>query len=62
MEMIMNTTFCRIFQFVFNYGSKAMPWRKAIRIEGPGSIGNIPELLRKHAVKNPMLVTDNGLV
>jgi len=54
--------FCRVFQFVFNYGARVLPWRKAIPIEGPGSIGKIPELLRKQTVRKPMLVTDNGLI
>jgi alcohol dehydrogenase class IV len=54
--------FCRIFQFVFNYGARVLPWRKAVPVEGPGSIGKIPELLRNQKVKKPLLVTDNGLV
>jgi len=54
--------FCRIFQFVFNFGAMVLPWRKALPIEGPGSINKIPELLREKKVKKPMLVTDNGLV
>ena len=54
--------FCRIFQFVFNFCAMLLPWRKAIPIEGPGSIGKIPELLRERKVKKPMLITDNGLV
>ena len=54
--------FCRIFQFIFNFGAMALPWRKAIPIEGPGSIRKIPELLKEQKVKKPMLITDNGLV
>jgi len=54
--------FCRIFQFVFNFGARVLPWRKAVPVEGPGSIGKIPELLREQKVKKPLLVTDNGLV
>jgi len=53
---------CRLFQFVFNFGAMVLPWRKAIPIEGPGSIEKIPELLREQKVKKPMLVTDNGIV
>ena len=62
MENIMFTLFCRIFQFVFNYGAKVLPWRKAIPLGAPGSIGKIPELLREKKVKKPLLVTDKGLV
>jgi len=58
----MFTLFCRIFQFIFNFGAMVLPWRKAVPIEGPGSIGRIPELLRKEKVQKPMLVTDDGLV
>ncbi|MDR0502976.1 MAG: iron-containing alcohol dehydrogenase [Treponema sp.] len=54
--------FCRIFQFIFNFGAMVLPWRKAAVIDGPGSIGKIPELLREQNVKKPILVTDNGLV
>ena len=54
--------FCRIFQFVFNYGARVLPWRKAVPVEGSGSIGKIPELLREQKAKKPLLVTDNGLV
>ena len=39
-----------------------LPWRKAVPVEGPGSIKKIPELLRGQKVKKPMLITDNGLV
>ena len=54
--------FCRVFQFIFNYGARVLPWRKAVPVEGPGSIGKIPELLLKQKVRKPLLVTDNGLV
>ena len=54
--------FCRIIQFVFNYGARALRWRKAIPVAGRGSIGKIPELLLEKKVKKPLLVTDNGLV
>ncbi|MDR1803280.1 MAG: iron-containing alcohol dehydrogenase [Treponema sp.] len=54
--------FCRVFQFVFNFGARVLPWRKAVPVEGPGSIGKIPDLLREQKVKKPLLVTDNGLV
>jgi alcohol dehydrogenase class IV len=54
--------FCRVFQFFFNLGARFLLWRKAIPVEGPGSIEKIPELLHKLKVKKPLLVTDNGLV
>ncbi|MDR0497411.1 MAG: iron-containing alcohol dehydrogenase [Treponema sp.] len=58
--MIFLIIFCRIFQFVFNYGAKVLPWRKAIPVEGAGSIREIPGLLT--GKKKPLLVTDPGLV
>jgi len=58
----MFVVFCRIFQFVFNFGARVLPWRKAVPVEGPGSIGKIPDILREKKIKKPMLVTDNGLV
>lgn len=59
---IMFVIFCRVFQFLFNFGAMLLPWRKAVPVEGPGSIGKIPELLREQNVKKPLLITDNGLV
>jgi alcohol dehydrogenase class IV len=53
---------CRVFQFVFNYGARVLNWRKAIPVEGTGSIGKIPELLQKTGSSKPLVVTDPGLV
>ncbi|MDR2135542.1 MAG: iron-containing alcohol dehydrogenase [Treponema sp.] len=52
----------RIFQAVFNIGARLLPWRKAIPIQGAGSVGRIPELLREAGVSKPLVVTDPGLV
>ena len=54
--------FCRVFQFVFNFGARVLPWRKAIPIEGAGCIGKIPGLLKENGGSKPLLVTDPGLV
>ncbi|MDR2019483.1 MAG: iron-containing alcohol dehydrogenase [Treponema sp.] len=54
--------YCRIFQFVFNYGARVLAWRKAIPVAGAGSIGEIPGLLGKEGVQKPLVVTDPGLV
>jgi alcohol dehydrogenase class IV len=56
------TIFCRIFQFVFNFAARVLPWRKAVPVTGPGSIGKIPELLKEGKVSKPIVVTDGGLV
>jgi alcohol dehydrogenase class IV len=58
----MGVLFCRIFQFVFNYGARLLRWRKAAIVEGPGSINRIPELLKDLGVQKPLVVTDPGLV
>ena len=60
--MIFIAIFCRVFQFVFNYGARVLPWRKAIPIEGAGCIEEIPLILRKKRKSRPMIVTDQGLV
>lgn len=52
----------RTFQFVFNFGARCLPWRKAERVEGAGAVGRIPELLGQRGVKRPMVVTDPGLM
>jgi len=60
--MVFLTVFCRVFQFVFNYGAMVLPWRKAIPVEGAGCIREIPRLLRENAAAKPLVVTDPGLV
>jgi len=57
--MVFFTVFCRIFQFIFNFGARALPWRKAIPIEGAAKI---PQLLKENKGTKPILVTDQGLV
>lgn len=47
----------RSFQAVFNVGARLMPWHKPTVVSGPGSIGKIPELLKREKVKNVMVVT-----
>jgi alcohol dehydrogenase class IV len=60
--MILFTIFCRVFQFFFNYGALLLPWRKAVLIEGPGCVGEIPGLLRENKAAKPLVVTDSGLL
>jgi alcohol dehydrogenase class IV len=52
----------RTFQAVFNVCARLLPWRKAVMVEGAGSIAKIPELLAKEGVTHPLVVTDPGLV
>jgi len=60
--MILLTVLYRIFQFVFNFCAYILPWRKAIPIEGPGCIGELPRLLRENGAVKPLVVTDPGLI
>lgn len=52
----------RAFQFVFNYGARCLPWRKAERIEGAGAVRKIPELLQQEGGKKPLVVTGPNLM
>ncbi len=47
----------RSFQAVFNVGARCLYWRRPIPFAGVGSIGKIPELLKKEKVKKVMVVT-----
>lgn len=60
--MIIKIIWYRVFQFVFNFGARVLPWRKAITVMGAGSRQRLPELLNKEGVSHPMVVTDPGLV
>ena len=51
------TVCCRIFQFFFNIGSRMIPWRKAVCIEGSDCIREIPRLLKENNRKKPMVVS-----
>ena len=60
--MVFQLIFYRTFQFIFNFAARLLPWRKAIPVSGPGSIGKIPELLHEQKVTKPLIVTDKGLL
>jgi alcohol dehydrogenase class IV len=60
--MGLELVYYRVFQAVFDVGARLLPWRKAVPVQGAGSIGKIPELLRKEGVRRPLVVTDPGLV
>ena len=52
----------RLFQAVFNIGSRVLPWRRATVVTGADAIGKIPSLLLELGAKNPIVVTDPGLM
>jgi len=60
-SMILWIVFCRVFQFFFGLGARLLPWRKAERVQGKGSLGKIPSLLEKMGARKPLLVSDPGL-
>lgn len=54
---ILNKTYYRTFQAVFNVGARALYWRKPIPVTGVGSASKIPDILKKCKVKKAMVVT-----
>ncbi len=47
----------RSFQAVFNVGARCLVWRRPIPVSGPGSIREIPGILKKEKVSKAMVVT-----
>lgn len=43
---IVNKTYYRTFQAVFNVGARALNWRKPIPVTGVGSASKIPDILK----------------
>ncbi len=52
----------RIFQFVMGVGMKLMPWIEPIVISGPGSVKELPSVIKKKGLTNVLVVTDPGLM
>ncbi|MCR4606897.1 MAG: iron-containing alcohol dehydrogenase [Oscillospiraceae bacterium] len=53
----MEKAYYRSFQAVFNIGARCLYWRRPVEVSGTGSIGKIPELLRREKVSKAMIVT-----
>jgi len=53
--------YCRAYQGVFRLAAYFLPWRRPRLLEGPGSLGQLPELLRDQGLDNVLIVTDAGL-
>ena len=58
----LENAYYRSYQAVFDKAARVLPWRKAVRVQGPGSIRHLPRLLRLQQKHKPMVVTDPGLV
>lgn len=54
--MSIKTIYCRVFQACFGLGARFLPWRKPTCITGPGSLGQVPELLRESGAVRPLIV------
>ena len=50
----------RVFQRGFYLGALCLPWREAGRVEGPGALERVPELLVGLGVRRPLVVTTRG--
>ncbi|MDD6880732.1 MAG: iron-containing alcohol dehydrogenase [Firmicutes bacterium] len=53
--------YCRIYQSVFKIGMNFLPWRIPKTLEGPGSVKELPALIRKKHFKKVLIVTDKVL-
>ena len=53
--------YCRIYQSIFKVGMNFLPWRIPKTLEGPGSVKELPALIRKKHFKKVLIVTDKVL-
>lgn len=53
--------YCRIYQSIFKVGMNFLPWRMPKTLEGPGSVKELPALIRKKHFKKVLIVTDKVL-
>lgn len=49
--------YCRVYQWVYNIGMKAIKWKEPERVDGVDSFHSIPEILEQAGVWSPMIVT-----
>lgn len=53
---------CRVFQFVFYNSARFLNWREPELLIGPGSVLDLPKVIRENGLDNVMVVTDRGLM
>jgi len=53
---------CRAFQKAAWLGAYLLPWRKQELLRGPGSVGELPALIKSMGLRRVLLVTDAGLM
>ena len=54
--------YCRTFQAVLKVGNYFLPYRIPEKLEDPGCIKELPQLIRSKGIKRVLLVTDEGLM
>lgn len=59
--MSLYTLYCRLYQGVFRAVSPLLPWREPERLEGPGSLSKLPEVLQQRGLSRVLIVTDRGI-
>ena len=58
----MSKVFCRCFQGVMKIGMYVLPWGMPKTLEGPGSVKQLPELIREKGYSRVLIVTDSMLM
>ncbi len=61
-KLTMGKVYCRIFQAVMKVGNYFMGYRMPEYIEGPGSIKQLPKMLKEKGAGKVLVVTDPGLM
>jgi len=57
----MKKLFCRTYQGVFKAGMYALPWGMPETLEGPGSVKQLPSLIKEKGFNKVLIVTDKGI-
>lgn len=60
--MSLNTVYCRAFQKALKFGVNFFDWTPPKLLKGPGSIKQLPALVKQQGVGNVLVVTDKGLM
>lgn len=51
----------RVFQFCFYKASRLLPWRTPVRLEGPGCVAQLPDVVKRFGIQRVLFVTDKML-
>lgn len=54
--------FCRAYQFIMSLAVPLLPWKDSKLISSPGSIANVPNILKKEGVHTLFVATTKGTV